>query len=154
MNKKPFYDFIETKLDSAYRFAYSYAGNQQDAEDIVAESVEKALRRLSTLKEPAYMKTWFYRIMINTAINNMQRAAKVIPVTDEVLETVVYDSYASMHFQDIIKVLTPHERAILVLRFCEDKLLREIADILETNENTLKTQLYAALKKLQVEMEK
>ena len=48
--RKQFESFLENNLDSAYRFAYSYVGNREDAEDAVSESVVKALKALGGLK--------------------------------------------------------------------------------------------------------
>ena len=45
-----------------YRLSYSYVKNADDALDIVQESVYKAISSANTLKNPNYIKTWFYRI--------------------------------------------------------------------------------------------
>jgi RNA polymerase sigma-70 factor (ECF subfamily) len=48
----------------------------------------------------------------------------------------------------------PHNyRLIISLRYFEDLKLEEIADILGENLNTVKTRLYAGLKKLRIELE-
>jgi RNA polymerase sigma-70 factor (ECF subfamily) len=153
MQKKLFYDFIETQIDDVYRFAYTYVGDQHTAEDVVAESVEKALRKISTLRDPSLMKTWFYRVVINTAKNSLQKQSRIIPTADEQLDTIILDDHSLLHFEDMIKLVPPQDRVILTLRFCEDRKLSEIADIMEINESTVKTKLYLALKKLRIEIE-
>lgn len=44
--------------------------------------------------------------------------------------------------------LPAQDKAVVILRFFEDKKLEEIADILEENVNTVKSRLYRSMKKL------
>lgn len=53
MDKKQLFErFIRQNVDGAYRFAYTYTKNKEDAEDVVNESVVKALRCPQGPKEP------------------------------------------------------------------------------------------------------
>jgi len=72
-NKQLFETYITQNIDSAYRFAYSYTKNREEAEDAVNESVIKALKSLHTLKSPEYLGTWFYRIIVNTALTKIKK---------------------------------------------------------------------------------
>ena len=59
MNKKQLFEqFITNKdnLDQAYRFAFTYTKNQQDAEDVVSDSVLKALNSIAQLRKEQYLK--------------------------------------------------------------------------------------------------
>lgn len=79
MDKKQLFErFIRQNVDGAYRFAYTYTKNKEDAEDVVNESVVKALRALKGLKNPAYIKTWFYKIIVNTSLTHIRRKSKVV----------------------------------------------------------------------------
>ena len=50
MEKKQLFEtFITQNLDGAFRFAYTYMKNKEDAEDVVNESVIKALRSIRSL---------------------------------------------------------------------------------------------------------
>ena len=51
-----------------YRLAYSYVHNEADALDIVQEAAYKAILKSDSLKEPQYVETWVYRIVINEAL--------------------------------------------------------------------------------------
>ena len=65
--EKLFGRFITENLDNAYRFAFIYVNDQQLAEDIVSDSVVRALKSLHRLKSEEFLKTWFYKIIANTA---------------------------------------------------------------------------------------
>jgi len=66
---------IEFK-DRYYRLAYSYVKNSDDALDIVQESIYKAFASLDSLKSPSYIKTWFYKIIVNTSIDFLRKKRK------------------------------------------------------------------------------
>ena len=149
--RKQFESFLENNLDSAYRFAYSYMGNHEDAEDAVSESVVKALKTLGSLKNEAYMKTWFFRIIINTAKDIYKKNSKTVFIGDESIfsyEDSTEDDYSRVNLESLFNCLTEEQRAVVVLRFFEDMKLKQIAEVLSVNENTVKTRLYKALKKI------
>ncbi len=159
-NKQLLEAYLENNLDRLYRLAFSYAANRHDAEDIICESVIKALQAIDTLREPDYLGTWMYRIVINTAKTMMKRNSKVIffdPLSDEWQKlpqhTIWNDSYESIHFKDIVACLNRDQRLLVVMRYLEDMSLATIADLQGENVNTIKTRLYRALKKLRKEME-
>lgn len=154
-NLKLFEKYLTENLNPAYRFAYSYTKNQQDAEDIVNESVVKAIRSIHQLKNIQYMKVWFYKIIANTALTYLKKKQKVVFLEDANWEdtTGIADDYSILNVSDMIAILPPPYKAIIVLRFFENMTLHEIAQVLQLNENTVKTRLYKALKLLKADME-
>ena len=62
-------DVLTENYGQFYRLAYGYVRNEEDALDIVQESAYKAIKEAEKLKNPAFAKTWIYRIVINTAIS-------------------------------------------------------------------------------------
>ncbi len=156
MNKEQLFErFITQNLNNAYRFAYIYVNDPQTAEDIVSDSVVKALKSIRQLKNPVVLKTWFYTIISNTARTYLRQNNKVVYMDDEMLEKQIgaVETNSSVYFESIIQNLPPDLKTILVLRFFEEMKFREIARILNTNENTIKTKFYRALKILKLEME-
>ena len=59
-------NFIVENREAHYRLAYSYVRNKENALDIVQDAILKALSSIDRLEEIAYLKTWFYRIIVNT----------------------------------------------------------------------------------------
>ena len=72
-----------------YRLAYSYVKDRDAALDVVQESIVKALTKADSLREPAYVKTWFYRILVNESINWYRRSQRLMPLEDRL------DQYAA-----------------------------------------------------------
>jgi RNA polymerase sigma-70 factor, ECF subfamily len=78
-NHQAFCQLVDEKKESLYRIAYSYVKNKEDALDIVSETVYKALISIERLKNPQHFHTWFTRILINCAINHIQKNKKLVP---------------------------------------------------------------------------
>ena len=155
MNKKQLFEnYLNENIDNAYRFAYTYTKSKEDAEDVVSESVIKALKALHRLRNTESLKPWFYKIIANTALSHIKKNQKLIPSEPETFEAAggKTDDYSVLNFESLIKSLDIKYRSIIVMRFLEDMSLKEIAKVLDTNENTVKTRLYTALKMLRMEV--
>ena len=63
-----------------YRLAYSYVHNEADALDIVQEAAYKAILKSDSLKEPQYVETWVYRIVINEACSFLRSRKESVDV--------------------------------------------------------------------------
>mgnify|MGYP002312246093 CR=1 FL=1 len=147
--------YIEQNEEKWYRVAYYYARNQEVAMDIVQEAITKALTKISSIKQAKFMKTWFYRILINTAIDETKRNRKnaTFCLEDYQTEAIEEDFTTNIQLYEKINQLKPKLKTVILLRFFEDLKLSEIAQVTKTNENTIKSRLYQALDQLKVEWE-
>lgn len=150
--KKQLECFLEENLDSIYRFAYTYMRNREDAEDVVSDSVVKALRFASKLKNEESIKCWVYSIVANTALTALKKNGRMIATEPEKMDiNFSEDDYSYVNFESMIDCLDGNYKAIIVMKFCDDLTFSDIAKVLNVNENTVKTRYYAALKKLREE---
>ena len=146
-------DQILDNYEAMYRLAYSYVRNEEDALDIVQESVYKAIKNAGKVQQEAYIRTWLWRIVMNTAVD-LIRSRKNETGLEEAGETGKEDTYQDFDTLEALKILEPREKAVIVLRFFEDQKLEDIARTLQENTNTVKTILYRSLKKLRVDLTK
>lgn len=143
---------VLSSYEAMYRLAYTYVRSEADALDIVQESVYKAIKHASSVKEEAHIKTWLWRIVMNTALDFIRKNSKEV-VTDTFYESGQEDSYRDFDTLNALNTLTEQEKTVVVLRFFEEQKLHEIAEILNENTNTVKTILYRSLKKLKLILE-
>lgn len=146
---------ITENKENVYRLAYSYVKNKEDALDIVQDSIYKAMTRMDLLKDPATVKSWFYRIVVNTSLDFLRRTKKVQAMEPEVIETyspAAEDVYTDMDLKRTLEDLPTKYRAVIVLRYFEDMKINEVAEVLNENTNTIKTRLYQALQLLRVKL--
>ncbi len=149
-------DYIIKNKERHYRLAYSYVKNADDALEVVQESIYKAISTMDSLKTPDYLNTWFYRIIVNTAIDLLRKRKKVVVMDDETLSNYdlsTVDRYADIDLHKALEDLPIQYRSIIVLRFFEDLKIEEIAAVLDENVNTIKTRLYKALRMLRVQLD-
>lgn len=141
--------------DNYYRLAYSYTKNSEDALDIIQDSIYKALSSLDTLVNPDVMKTWFYRILVNTSLDFLRKNRNGLIINDDLIEDKLGEIplYPDIDLQRSLEELPLNYRSVIVLRYFEDLKIDEIAAILNLNPNTVKTRLYTALKLLRQEMQ-
>lgn len=159
MTKKEKFELVEKFIlenrEAHYRLAYSYVRNKENALDIVQESILKALKSIDRLEEIAYMKTWFYRIIVNTSIDFVRKHQRITVMDDDILCVhlpQLEDEIIDMDLQDAIDQLPPRYKTLIILRFFEDLKIDEIAAVTGENINTVKTRLYKALKELRIEI--
>ncbi|HBX48151.1 MAG TPA: RNA polymerase subunit sigma-70 [Clostridiaceae bacterium] len=151
-----FTNYVIKNEEKFYRLAFSYVKNADDALEVVQESTYKAISTIDSLKTPEYLKTWFYRIVVNTSIDLLRNRKKVMVVDDKTLSNYDFgmvDHYADIDLQKALENLPIQYRSIIVLRFFEDLKIEEIAAILDENINTIKTRLYKSLKMLRIQMD-
>ena len=147
--------YIVENQQTYYRLAFSYVKNKENALDIVQEAILKALRSIDRLDEVNYMKTWLYRIIVNTAIDFIRKHQRVSTMEDDNLQGHLpfsENEMSDLDLQEAVDQLPPMYKTIIILRFFEDLKIDEIADITGDNVNTVKTRLYSALRKLRIEM--
>jgi len=148
--------FIQENQAKFYRLAYGYVRNPDTALDLVQDAIVQALRKISTLRSPEYLKSWFYRILINECLMYLRKSKKVvlfeqleehIPAPEKPVDTV-----DALELLNAISHLEPMLQTIIFLRFYEDMKLEEIARATDANLNTVKSRLYKALRLLKLDM--
>ncbi|PAC96386.1 RNA polymerase sigma factor [Bacillus licheniformis] len=145
---------ITDRKEDFYRLAYSYVKNQEDALDIVQESIKKAL---DSVRNPDTIKSWFYKILVRTAIDFLRKQKKLKVMDDQTIEFLSQgkeDTYRDTDLHEALDELPQPYHTIIVLRFFEDLKLEEIAEITGENLNTIKTRLYRGLKLMRIQLTK
>lgn len=149
------WEHSKTKL---YRFAYCYVKNEHDAMEILSEATYKAYCSLNQLKHPHQFDTWMGRIIINTSMDFIKKQKRFTGAEIEELE--VGEPYPYDQLEDKIDVyqalesLALKERAVVILKYFEEKSFKEIGELMDLPEATVKTKLYRSLEKMREYWEK
>ena len=155
MKRKLIENYTIENKEKLYRIDFSYTKNKKDELNIVQEARWKEIKSANTIKNPQYIKTWYYKILTRTAIDYIRKNSKYIPLdTEYSAETVgKYDDYEDIDLKRALDLLTYDQRVIITLRFFEDMKIKDIAEITGENINTIKTRLYKALEVLRINIE-
>ena len=155
-NEKLLTSCILEHKENVYRLAYSYVKNKEDALDIVQDSIYKAMTSLHLLKNPDMIKSWFYRIVVNTSLDFLRKHKRVMLVDEETFELYQpgkEDVYSDIDLASSLDDLPDKYRSVIILRYFEDLRIHEIAEVLDENINTVKSLLYRGLQLLRVKMQ-
>ncbi|MDR7421253.1 MAG: sigma-70 family RNA polymerase sigma factor [Armatimonadota bacterium] len=68
-----FTELLTRHWDSAYRYAYHLAGNASDAQDLVQQAAEEALRAYRRFIPNTHFDRWLLRIIHNSYIDKVRR---------------------------------------------------------------------------------
>ena len=144
---------IETQARS-YRLAYSVLRNREEALDAVQTAVCRALERQNSLRDLGAVKTWFTRILMNTCQDTLRQRGRVVPFPEEGPELGQEDPEpADDSLARRVDALPAEVGTVIRLRFYEELTLKEIGEVTGQNISTVKSRLYAGLRKLRVAME-
>lgn len=150
-NDKAYLELFQKYEADIYRMAYVYVKNKNDALDVVQEVAYQSFKNISTLNKPEYFKTWLMKITINCALNVINKNKKVvqlIPQFEVHTGEGVEDIAMSLSLRELMDILQEDEKSVILLKYYNDRTLKEISEILEIPLGTAKSTLYRALNKL------
>ncbi|GAB4229633.1 MAG: RNA polymerase sigma factor RpoE [Ekhidna sp.] len=158
-----------------YNYVLKTSGDIEQAGDITQRTFIAVFKYLPKLKDNGSFKPWIYRIATNFCYEEGRKKVKVrtVPFTvakdnDEhgriergEAKGVMFNPERSYQQQELehalfecLQVLPEEQRCVIVMKEYEGMKFHEIADALDTSENTIKTRLYRGLKVLKEELEK
>lgn len=132
----------------------------EDAEEVTQDVFLKVFDHLPRFDRRSSLATWIYRIACNTAVSHARRRRRptcpiderrIAAVTDdeaERLEETVERQQALDSLAAAIETLEADERALVTLRYYEDRSLAECAEITGLTEANVKVRLHRIRKKL------
>lgn len=133
-----------------YNAAYRILGNPDDAADATQVVFLKTFEHLDQYDPKYKFFSWIYRIAINESINQLKRGAKQQPLDDNEVartrgpEATVEAGDLSREVQEGLMGLTEDYRTVVVLRHFSECSYRQISEILQIPEKTVKSRLYSA----------
>ncbi|WP_433747667.1 RNA polymerase sigma factor [Falsibacillus pallidus] len=146
--------FQEYEVD-IYRVAYVYVKNQEDALDVVQETAYKSFKKIKSLKNPAFFKTWLIKITMSCATDMVRKKKKVVYFNSEYTESLPQDEEdipLSLSLKELIETLQENEKNIVLLKFYHEYTFQEISEILKVPLGTVKSILYRSLHKLRAQI--
>src|SRR5512140_1616171 len=128
--------FVSEHLRRIYVQIYRMVGNVADAQDLTQEAFIKALQREDQLRDEQKAAHWLSRIATNTAIDFLRRHRRVSfceldsawPAGGDHPERALLRAEEHSQLEDALRLLTPRERAALMLRDVEGLPAPEVAE--------------------------
>ncbi|MEJ5244947.1 MAG: RNA polymerase sigma factor [Bacteroidota bacterium] len=143
-----------------FAIALRYTGSYDDAEDLTQEVFIKALNNLKKFKQDSSLKTWLYRITVNTCITFMRKkkittffrlddnSDAIKKQKDFSPEQYYIADELERKFLDELSKLPEKQRETFALRYFDNLSYEEISKLLGTSVGGLKANYFQAIKKL------
>ena len=135
-----------------YRTIYGMVANAYDAQDLAQETFIKAYQALPTLRDETTFPTWLARIAIHVSSDFLRKKQRQKELNERLFHHEKHEEHqqASTRWdlQDALLRLSEEQRTVLLLRTVQELHYEEIAQIMNIPIGTVRSRLYAAIKKL------
>ncbi|MBE7323117.1 SigE family RNA polymerase sigma factor [Nocardioides sp. Y6] len=143
-----FTEFVASRHAALVRTARLLVADEHAAEDLVQEALARCVPAWSRIEgnPEAYVRT----VMVRTNISRWRRRRVAETSVARLPETAVHDADVEgrEELRAALAGLPPRQRAVVVLRYVEDRPEREVAETLGCSVGTVKSQAHAGLAKL------
>jgi len=161
---------VERHSRPLFRLAFRMTGNEQDAEDIVQESMLRAYKQLGKFDERASFGTWLYRIAVNCSLDlvraRKRRMEQASPAGEEATdpfqalsspgagpERLAMSGETRERIVMAMSRLSVPERTAFVLRHFEGMCIGDVSRILGCQPSAAKHSVFRAVQKLRRALE-
>ena len=133
--------------NSLLRVAYSYLHNMSDAEDVLQDTLIQYIRNDRTFESDSHEKAWLITVASNISKNKIKY--NKLRETDELMEELIAEERQDLGFVwEAVKRLPDKYREVIHLFYQEEYSTKEIAEILERKEATVRSDLLRGREKL------
>jgi len=169
-DRQAFSGLVDRTSGRIYNLGLRMLGNPQDAEDMLQETYIKAFKALPGFEKRSSVTTWLFRIAVNEALMLLRKSRNIVHVDgyareeedgEQDLDIVDWCCLPEHEFlsEETLVMLTraaeqlsPALRMVFIFRDVQGFSTQETAEILQINEDTVKTRLVRARLKLRAEL--
>ena|GEM_PF-1086821 len=158
MDKNNFSDLYSASRKDLYKYCRNLCGN--DADDLMQQTYLKAWENFGSFRGENF-SFWLRSIARNIFLDNLRKSkcpAEELPEIPDNSQNPEFIAEKRDIGRILLKVLkdslSPVQRMTIILYYYDEKSVSEIANIMQVSENTVKSRLFNARKKLREELKK
>lgn len=157
-DQESFRSFMAACLPRLLRFGYLLTGNEDQARELVQDALARTFAVWWRVRRVEYPDAYVRRAMLNLHLNRRRRLHKEYQLADLAGPPVDVADFGGgvderLTMWRLLELLPSRQRAVIVLRFYEDRSEAEIARLLRCRPGTVKSQSVKALKTLRKAIE-
>lgn len=146
-NKESFGILIKNNKEYLYKMAFLYVKDEQDALEVIHETVYRAFLNIEKLKKAKFFNTWITRILINVSIDFLKKKGKnemLDESTPIIKERCEISTEEKLDLYNAIDLLNDNYKTVIIMMYFNDMKIKDISKVMEIPENTVKTYLRRA----------
>ncbi|NGT58056.1 sigma-70 family RNA polymerase sigma factor [Clostridium perfringens] len=146
-NKESFGILIKNNKEYLYKMAFLYVKDEQDALEVIHETVYRAFLNIEKLKKAKFFNTWITRILINVSIDFLKKKGKnemLDESTPIIKEKCEISTEEKLDLYNAIDLLNDNYKTVIIMMYFNDMKIKDISKVMEIPENTVKTYLRRA----------
>ncbi|MDU1307218.1 MAG: sigma-70 family RNA polymerase sigma factor [Clostridium perfringens] len=146
-NKESFGILIKNNKEYLYKMAFLYVKDEQDALEVIHETVYRAFLNIEKLKKAKFFNTWITRILINVSIDFLKKKEKnemLDESTPIIKEKCEISTEEKLDLYNAIDLLNDNYKTVIIMMYFNDMKIKDISRVMEIPENTVKTYLRRA----------
>ena len=141
---------VKTKL---YKTGMAILKNDDDVCDAIQETLLSAYKNLSNLQNQEYFGTWITRILINKCYDIIKKGQKISYLNDRIEANFETDKYYDIYKEEstlemVLNKIDADLKLVTVLYYYDEIPVKEISQILNIPEGTVKSRLSRARDKI------
>jgi RNA polymerase sigma-70 factor (ECF subfamily) len=161
MDNKLFWKLLEPVHPMAAAFCQKLTGNRDEGNDLYQDALLRAMRRIGTLRDHNAFRPWLFRLIINSYKNRYRSfwhrrcvlsSVDFIDSQGGIDPRSRYDSRRLL--QHAMSILTPDDKAMVVLHEIEGWPTGELAKMFRKPEGTIKNRIFRAKQAMRDKLEK
>lgn len=147
-----FENLVNSQKSKLYKTGMAILKNDDDTCDAIQETLISAYKHLENLKNIEYFNTWITRILINKCYDIIRKNKKISYINKEMeidSNTSYYDVYKSeSQVERVLNLIDSELKLVSVLYYYDEYSIKEISELLNIPEGTVKSRLSRARDKM------
>lgn len=152
-----FGELYEIYSKDMFRFAYYYTGSAAVAEDCVSECVCLAFQKIGALKKSSSFKSWLFKILhncCNRALREKILAKGNVEYSSLIDLSADDDIGEKLSLRQALTALSDEDREIVILHYCHGYTSKEIGEILDMKDATVRSKIMRSGEKMRKFLQK
>ena len=152
-----FAELYELNFDRVYAYIVVRVHDRSEAQDLTAHVFQQALANIGKFKwRGAPFIAWLYRIAANAIADQARKKSREIAETEVATNTSVNSELEHVERRarifSAVESLPQDQRKVILLRFGEEKTIREVASALNRSEGAVKQLQFRGLENLRTRL--
>jgi RNA polymerase sigma-70 factor (ECF subfamily) len=141
-NKDAFVELMKIYERDMYNLTKYILGNNEATYDVVQDTILTVYEKISTLKNPSSFKSWLLKIVVNKSKSELSKQNKIIYLENSIEIPIIDKDLEKIELMSLVSDLPDDFKSVIILFYFNDLSYKEISEILDIPEGTVKSRLF------------